>query len=477
MTTYSYWGEKPDKKNQELMDEKVNPNQYPVVPGANKDVFNEDTYLNDHPYQPQDAVPPPVVQPQVSVADQLMKDLFSTRETAPVPDAAKAERLRRMGRLNQVSRGVGVLGDMLSLGLGANVKRRQPDNVAPAIYQAYENMMDRDKSLMDAYKLRDFQTQRSNTLYGLSAEDRKRHDKLVEEDTKASRALAKEMRDETTRRYKEGIEYRNTKDKQDREDKVYSRTHLTPYQSIMAGKEVAGKAGKPVTIKTAQQTYTFAPEEASFLRSKAIQNYDLLKKKYASWFINVPERDEWGDAIPGKFTVKLDSRVKDEDLIRAQKELDEEDAKTSPSNSKVMLTNPGMTNQAKPVVAQPNVSVGKEHPDETGMKLAESFAEKAKKSLALLPSKAMKGLDVYGSMEGGDPSVYITVPSLRKRSFWVWLNGTNAENEAKLKTMIENINFAVNTNTTISEDWEEGQQIQKTTPQPKAAKKVPSFFQ
>lgn len=105
-------------------------------------------------------------------ADKWVKKFFSAREKKPVVDQDKLDRLQRMGRINEIGRGVSVLGDILGSGLGAPVKRRQPDSTAPALYQNYQNTLDKYKDDIDKYDYRSFQKNLQDALLGISRADR-----------------------------------------------------------------------------------------------------------------------------------------------------------------------------------------------------------------------------------------------------------------------------------------------------------------
>lgn len=100
--------------------------------------------------------------------EELVKNIFSVKPPEPVFDRDKADRLQRMGRINSLGRSIGVLGDVLSLGLGANVRRRQPDTISPAIYASYESMMDKYKNEGDAHRFALYQKQLQDAQLGIT---------------------------------------------------------------------------------------------------------------------------------------------------------------------------------------------------------------------------------------------------------------------------------------------------------------------
>lgn len=104
-------------------------------------------------------------------SDELIQQFYSVKEKAPEIDQAKVDRLRRMGRINQLAQGTKVLADIAGTAMGANVRKRQPDQTAPALFQSYQNMLDKYRDETDAYNLRDFSVKRQNAQFGLQRAD------------------------------------------------------------------------------------------------------------------------------------------------------------------------------------------------------------------------------------------------------------------------------------------------------------------
>jgi len=127
----------------------------------------------------------------ISKTQELINKYFNTKEEAPVFDQAKADRLQKMGRINTLGRGLNVLGDGLSLALGANVKRKAPDTTAPALYQSYENTLDQHTQETKAYKQRDFQKKLSDIQFGISRLDKETDQDYRERVQKANEEFRK----------------------------------------------------------------------------------------------------------------------------------------------------------------------------------------------------------------------------------------------------------------------------------------------
>lgn len=127
---------------------------------ATPDTYTEDNYRDLYADQSE----PPK---EVSRTQQLLNNLYATHAPTPTPNTDKLDRISRMGRINMIGQAAGVLGDMFTVSQGGNVKRRGPDTTASALYQSYQNTLDRNKAENDLYKQRDYETGRQNQIMGI----------------------------------------------------------------------------------------------------------------------------------------------------------------------------------------------------------------------------------------------------------------------------------------------------------------------
>lgn len=146
------------------------PPAQPVQSNSQIDPIDQKLQESETPFNPIQSSG--VTQRPLTPEEELIKKLYSTREEAPKIDQEKIDRIRRMGKVNEFGRGVSVIADALSLGLGANVKRRNPDQTSPALYQAYENTLDKYDQENKAFKYRDYQKKLSDIQFGIARLDK-----------------------------------------------------------------------------------------------------------------------------------------------------------------------------------------------------------------------------------------------------------------------------------------------------------------
>jgi hypothetical protein len=145
---------------------KANPSESEFNPGDVPREFTEKKSVQESPKADQSLK-------QASRADEIMRQLHTSYSPRPKVDQDKLDRLQKLGRLNQLGQSVNVLSDIWSLANGANVRQRRPDQVSPAIYEAYQRTLDKNKDLNDQADLRDWQLGRENLKMDLNNEYRK----------------------------------------------------------------------------------------------------------------------------------------------------------------------------------------------------------------------------------------------------------------------------------------------------------------
>lgn len=81
---------------------------------------------------------------------QIMEDIYSLPK--PEYDATKASEIKRLSKINALSQGFNVLGDVFSLGMGANVNKRQPDTLPQQLWQYKQHYNDTYQQRMDQWR-------------------------------------------------------------------------------------------------------------------------------------------------------------------------------------------------------------------------------------------------------------------------------------------------------------------------------------
>jgi hypothetical protein len=209
-----------------------------------------------------------------SKADEILQKIYSTNVPEPVFDQAKADRLQRMGRVNQIGKGISILGDMLATGLGANVKRRQDDGTAARLYQSYEQNLDKYKNDKDTYSLRKLSKSLDDAKLALSED---RHTSELDLRDKQIKAQQKryeyENERETEKTRIENAKWAAELARKVAADKVDAtyKTNTAETNRIKAEKETKPEKPEKYFIKVGNQGYEEG--EARLLYDDAVQYY------------------------------------------------------------------------------------------------------------------------------------------------------------------------------------------------------------
>jgi hypothetical protein len=196
---------------------KLSPEEEALLYGSEGDGAVTDETASDSAQVPQEEMPRQTT--GVRPADAIMKRLHSVSLPEPKVDQDKLDRLQRMGRINNLGRGVGVLGNILSLGLGGDVAKADPDTMTPSLVKEYENTLDRLKAQKDAYDLRDFQH------------------KMDMGKLEYGDALSTERSNTADQRYKEGLEEKG-KDRTSRENMHQKSLDATNKRTDLEGEQL-----------------------------------------------------------------------------------------------------------------------------------------------------------------------------------------------------------------------------------------------
>ncbi|MDD2304505.1 MAG: hypothetical protein PHP53_07400 [Prolixibacteraceae bacterium] len=259
--------------------------------------------------------------PKPKTHEELLQSFYDVKEKAPEIDQAKVDRLRRMGRLNQLAQETKVLADIAGTAMGANVRKRQPDSTAPALFQSYQNTLDKYRDQTDDYNLRDFSVNRQNAQYGIQ-----RADKETAQDFANRRQAAIEKNNEAKTALENSKFLAGLRQKQQSIDNLKEHNQAIE-KSVMIR---ANKADRPKIIQTKYATHEISPAEYSFRRERALKNSELLKTRFKNMFIDTPKLNKYNKPIPGQFVTSLNPDIKDDDLVRADIEMEENPTPPSP---------------------------------------------------------------------------------------------------------------------------------------------------
>jgi hypothetical protein len=149
----------------------------------------EDSFFDYEAILPQDRIfqEPETKKPDVSVSpepsntrtpNKIIDEIFSCRPPAPTYDKNRPEELKRLARASAIGKGVNLLGDVISLGAGGNVVRRQPDNRELSYLQSMYDYIDKRNIQEDEYNWRDYVQKLRTGELALSEANRRKEREL-----------------------------------------------------------------------------------------------------------------------------------------------------------------------------------------------------------------------------------------------------------------------------------------------------------
>lgn len=282
--------------------------------------------------------------------DELVKRFYSTYEPVPVLDEKKLARLEKMGRINALGKGVSVIADALSAGMGGNVNRRNPDQTSPALYAAYQDTLDRHKDKTDIWNSRKYQEDQNKLMfeYGLIDKDRRNE--------KADRAQKERENYNAEMIRLRGEDQAN----KFTVDAARANAYIAAQNKRGNGTGTGGR--KPVVIKTNKDTYNLSQEQTDFMRREMLKNPEQLKylqDKYPHWFKTeyktvIDSLTEAETQVP--ILVFDKSMVKDDDITAAYLEMYEDQQDEAAINERRNFTaglgKTGQGNQSTGVVSK-----------------------------------------------------------------------------------------------------------------------------
>lgn len=103
-----------------------------------------------------------------------VENIFSAAAPEPVYDEELQKRRARVAKLNAAGRGFSVLGDILSLGLGGRVARREPDKITPTMMQSYQDYIQRYGDKKDQFEYQKFKDELQKRMFQYQEQDKRR---------------------------------------------------------------------------------------------------------------------------------------------------------------------------------------------------------------------------------------------------------------------------------------------------------------
>jgi hypothetical protein len=149
----------------------------------------EDTFFDYKAILPKE--PDVSVSPEPSSTrktDDIIKNIFSSRPPAPTYDKNRPEELQRLAKISAIGKGINLLGDVISLGAGGNVRQRPQDNQELAYLQSMYDYIDKYNQRQDEWNWRDFTAKLKAGELALSQanmeEERKLRERMFESQEK-----------------------------------------------------------------------------------------------------------------------------------------------------------------------------------------------------------------------------------------------------------------------------------------------------
>lgn len=153
-------------------------------------IFTEDNYLNERNK---------VLSGDQSDnnTDEILKEILSYEAPKPSYDPNREEELKRIARLNTFSKGVGVLGDVLSSSVGGNVNQKAPDKTNYGLLQNYHNYIDNYSNRKDDWNYRNWMSKIQQAVRGDEIDFRNKKFEVDQEDKKLGRELQRDQLEST----------------------------------------------------------------------------------------------------------------------------------------------------------------------------------------------------------------------------------------------------------------------------------------
>lgn len=158
----------------------------------------KESFFDYESQRPQDRVVPKkeiqgqdaIVEPgkQKRTAQDIVREMMSYRPPKPTYDPQRPEELKRLARTSAIGKGINILGDVIGLGAGANVKRRQPDNRELGYLDNYYRYLDDYRRRMDDWNWKDYMSRLRGEEMALSQANQEANRTLKEKQLRSEQA-------------------------------------------------------------------------------------------------------------------------------------------------------------------------------------------------------------------------------------------------------------------------------------------------
>jgi len=251
--------------------------------------------------------------------DDILKDIFSYRPPAPIYDKNRPEELKRLAKISAIGKGINLLGDVISLSAGGNVRPRPKDERELGYLQSMYNYIDEYNRRKDEYNWQDYVQKLKTGELALSEASKRKERELREKMQESEFAQREKEKKEDFEREKELMS-----EKEKIEQGLISERTKGAIKEIEArgeyydGRDTTKTKDNKIQIKTSDgKIYEYTPVEISQLRDRALQHAEEIEKEYPYLFEKEFAKDELGNNIPDKYIYRPSRDASDEDFVRA----------------------------------------------------------------------------------------------------------------------------------------------------------------
>lgn len=191
-----------------------NPDNSPLPDGSTQQFVNNSVFPEQQqritdpqgvPPVPQWTEKPIAKDENPNSPENILKRIYATKPPEPKMDEERLKRLEKLSRINTIGRGVNVLGDILSLGMGANVNKRAADTMSSKLFDQYQATLDKYKGDKDVYDMRNYQKVLDDARLGMNVAEKAAAQEFANKKLEATTQAAKDKADLDWKKYLAGL--------------------------------------------------------------------------------------------------------------------------------------------------------------------------------------------------------------------------------------------------------------------------------